>query len=142
MEGNTAMVSIPQVLFVCTHNSARSQIAEGYLNARHGDRYRAFSAGTVRTEVHPLAVEVMREVGIDISTQRSKTLDEFSGQSFDIRVSLCSPAQGICPIFPGAGSTIHKSFPDPSRYDGSPDEMRNAFRKVRDEIIRWIEMEF
>jgi arsenate reductase len=117
-------------------------MAEGYLNARYGDRYSAFSAGTASSAVHPMAIEVMREIGIDIIGQRSKTLGEFFGQSFDIVVTVCDRAQGICPFFPGAGRTIHHSVPDPSRYDGSREDMRKAFRDVRDEIIRWIDREF
>lgn len=136
------MVSTQHVLFICTHNSARSQIAEGYMNARHGNRYSAFSAGTASTAVHPMAIEVMTEIGIDISGQRSKTLGEFIGQSFDVVVTVCDQAQGMCPFFPGAGRTIHNNFPDPSQHEGSSDDIRVGFRNVRDEIIRWIDMEF
>ena len=136
------MESKKQVLFLCTHNSARSQIAEGYLNAKYGNRYAASSAGTLRTGVHHMAIEVMKEIGIDITGQRSKELGEFFGTSFDIVVMVCDRAQGICPFFPGAGQMIHKSFPDPSLYEGSSEDIREGFRNVRDEITRWIDTEF
>lgn len=112
------------------------------MNARLGDRFQAFSAGMVKVRVHPLAIEVMEDLGIDMSGQQSKTLDEFSGESFDIVVTVCDPTQGYCPFFPGATRLIHKSFPDPSHYTGSPEEVREEFRRVRDEIIHWIEREF
>lgn len=112
------------------------------MNARLGDRFEAFSAGTETTRVHPLAIEVMGEIGIDISGQRSKALDEFLGQSFDTVVTVCDSNKGSCPFFPGAGRRIHRSFPDPARANGPGEEMRDEFRRVRDEITRWIEGEF
>jgi arsenate reductase len=114
-------------------------MAEGYLNVRFSDRFEAFSAGMQKTTVHPLAIEVMAEIGIDISGQRSKKLDGFFGQPFDTVVTLCDPAYGACPIFPEAKRTIHKSFPDPSQFIGSMEEMREEFRRVRDKIIRWLD---
>jgi len=131
-----------KVLFICTHNSARSQMAEGYLSARYGDRYEAFSAGTEPTRVHPMAVEVMREIGIDISAHRPKLLDVFQGAGMDIVITVCDSDRGICPFFPGAKEEIHRSFPDPAGLAGSDEEIRAGFRRVRDEITRWIDEYF
>jgi thioredoxin type arsenate reductase len=130
------------VLFICTHNSARSQMAEGYLNARFGDRYEAFSGGTEITEVHPVAVAVMKEIGIDISGQRSKLIDEFYHKPMDIVVFVCDSAKGFCPFFPGIHEEIHFSFPDPSGLTGTDDEILAGFRTIRDAIIAWIETTF
>lgn len=131
-----------QILFICTHNSARSQIAEGYMNAKCGDRFEAFSAGTEATRVHPMAIAVMQEIGIDISGHRSKLIDEFFGKGIGTVVTVCDSAQGACPFFPGAQEVIHQSFPDPSSFKGSDEEVRAGFRTVRDEIIRWIDVTF
>jgi len=115
-----------RVLFLCTHNSARSQMAEGLLRNMAGDRFEVFSAGTEQTCVKRLAIEVMREIGIDISDHTSKTLDAFAGQSFDYVITVCDRANESCPIFPGAVERIHWSFDDPTGLDG--------FRVVRDAI--------
>jgi len=131
-----------KVLFICTHNSARSQMAEGYMNTKYGDRYEAFSAGTEVTRVHPMAIEVMKEIGIDISGHRSKLIDAFFGKGIETVVTVCDSAQKACPFFPGAQEVIHQSFPDPSAFKGSDQEVRAGFRKVRDEIIRWIDGTF
>ena len=131
-----------KVLFLCTHNSARSQIAEGYMNAKYGDRFEAFSAGTEATRVHPVAIAVMKEIGIDISQHRSKFLDEFFGQGIETVVTVCDSAQGICPFFPGAQEVIHQSFPDPSAFTGTDEEVLAGFRRVRDEITSWIDAKF
>ena len=131
-----------KILFICTHNSARSQMAEGYMNAKYGDRFEAFSAGTEVTRVHPMAVLVMQEIGIDISKNRSKLLDEFFGNEIETVVTVCDSAQGVCPFFPGAKEVIHKSFPDPSSFTGADEEVRAGFRNVRDEIGRWIDVTF
>ena len=131
-----------KVLFICTHNAARSQMAEGYMNAKYGDRYEAFSAGTEVTRVHPVAIEVMREIGIDISGHRSKLLDEFFGTGIETVVTVCDSAQGFCPFFPGAKEEIHQSFPDPSAFTGPDPEILAGFRRVRDEIARWIDATF
>jgi arsenate reductase len=131
-----------KVLFICTHNSARSQMAEGYMNAKYGDRFEVFSAGTEKTRVHPMAIDMMRENGIDISGHRSKLLDEFFGKGIETVVTVCDSAQGACPFFPGAKEVIHQSFPDPSAFKGSDEEVRAGFRLVRDEMIRWIDATF
>lgn len=136
------MVVKRRILFICSHNAARSQMAEGYLRAKYGDRYEAFSAGTTATAVHPLAVQVMGEVGIDISGHQSKDLGRFIGQEMDVVVTVCDAAQGICPMFPWAKETVHAGFPDPAAVAGTPEEQVAAFRSVRDEIAGWIDTTF
>jgi arsenate reductase len=140
--GNTITGQKPRVLFICTHNSARSQMAEGYLRARHADLFEVASAGTEVREVHPLAVKVMGEIGIDISGYRSKLIDEFSDTGIDIVVTVCDSASGTCPFFPKAASVIHAGFPDPSSCNGTSDECLEIFRTVRDGIISWIDHAF
>jgi arsenate reductase len=129
------------VLFLCTHNSVRSQMAEGLANALFGDRLQAQSAGTEPAEVHPLAIRAMNEVGIDISGHRSKSLDEFRSVRFDCIVTLCDGAKGSCPFFPGGGVQVHRGFEDPAAVSGSEDERLVAFRRVRDEIRDWLAKE-
>jgi arsenate reductase len=131
-----------KILFICTHNSARSQMAEGYMNAKYGDRFEVFSAGTEVTRVHPMAIVVMKEMGIDISGHRSKLIDEHFGKGIETVVTVCDSAQKACPFFPGAKEVIHQSFPDPSAFKGTDEEVRAGFRSVRDEIIRWIDDTF
>jgi arsenate reductase (thioredoxin) len=131
-----------KVLFICTHNAARSQMAEGYMRATYGDRYEVYSGGTEATRVHPMAIGVMKEIGIDISGHRSKLIDEFFGQGIETVVTVCDSAQKACPFFPGAQEVIHQGFTDPSGFTGSDEEVRAGFRTVRDEIIRWIDMTF
>jgi len=126
-----------KILFICTHNSCRSQIAEGLLNYYCGDRFFAMSAGVEKTRVHPLAVQVMNEIDIDISTQYSKLIDEFQNDKFDIVVTVCDHANETCPFYPGK-KIIHKGFEDPSKVDGSDEEQLVAFRNTRDEIKEWI----
>ena len=123
-----------RVLFLCTHNSARSQIAEGLLRHMGGDRFEVFSAGTEQTRVQPLAIEAMREVGIDITGHRSKTLDELDGESFDYVITVCDRANESCPIFPGTTERIHWSFDDPTAVTGTEEQKLRAFRTVRDAI--------
>lgn len=127
-----------RILFVCTHNSARSQIAEGIVNHVYGDRYEAYSAGTKPTNVNPLATSVMKEIGIDISRHKSKRISEFDGQDFDYVITLCSDAEDICPFVP-AKEHLHKGFDDPSKATGSREDRLAAFRKARDGIMQWIE---
>ena len=123
-----------RVLFLCTHNSARSQMAEGMLGHLAGDRFEPFSAGTEATHVRPEAVEAMREVGVDISGQRSETLDRYLGKPFDYVVTVCDDANEACPVFPEARERLHWSLPDPSAVTGGNGERTEAFRSVRDEI--------
>ena len=105
---------IIKVLFICTHNSSRSQIGEGLLRALYGDRYEAYSAGTNPTRVNPYAIRVMKEIGIDISSQSSKSVDEFLYKKFDYVVTVCNHAKEECPMFPGARKYLHQDFEDPS----------------------------
>ena len=130
-----------RVLFLCTHNSARSQMAEGLLRAYGGPDFAAFSAGTVATEVRTEAIAVMREIGIDIAHQTSKSVDAFLGESFADIITVCDDAAAACPIIPGAGRRRHWSIADPSRAPGSQDERVAAFRSARDDLRRRIELE-
>ena len=114
-----------KVLFICTHNSARSQMAEGLLNALYGDRYEAYSAGTQPTEVNPYAIKVMAEMGIDISKHRSKSVEEFRGKKFDYVVTVCDHAKETCPFFPGGEKYLHQGFKDPSDLRG--EKLGNGF---------------
>jgi arsenate reductase len=126
-----------KVLFLCTHNSARSQIAEGFLNALAGDRYEGYSAGMEATKVNPYVVKVMMELGIDISRHRSKSIEEFRGKNFNYVVTVCDHAKETCPFFPGE-KILHKSFDDPSEFKGSEEEILKKARRVRNEIRDWI----
>lgn len=127
-----------RVLILCTGNSARSQMAEGLLRHDAGDRFQVFSAGTKPSQVRPEAIEVMKELGIDISGQRSKGVEEFAGEQFDYVLTVCDHAKEICPVFPGAGKMLHHSFEDPAAVKGSEEERRRVFRRVRDEIREYL----
>jgi arsenate reductase (thioredoxin) len=129
-----------RILFLCTHNSARSQMAEGLLRALKGDLYEVCSAGISPKAVDPDAIAAMAESGIDISRRRSKSLDEIAAIKFDLAVTVCDSAKEACPFFPGAKEQIHKSFDDPAAYEG--EERLQAFRRVRDEIGEWIKETF
>jgi arsenate reductase len=131
-----------KVLFLCTHNSARSQMAEGLLRALHGDRFEVHSAGTHPTSVHPAAVKVMREIGIDITPHESKGVERFQNTAFDYVVTVCDLAREACPFRPGAGAVMHRSFTDPSSVSGDNDEVLAAFARVRDEIKKWLAEKF
>ena len=124
-----------RVLFLCTHNSARSQMAEGFLRAMAGDRFEIASAGTEATRVHPLAIRAMEEVGISLAGHTSKTLDRFQGQPWDYVVTVCDSANERCPAFHAPTRRIHWSFDDPSRATGAEEERLEVFRKVRDELL-------
>ncbi len=132
-----------RVLFLCTHNSARSQMAEGLLRARGGDRYAVFSAGTHPGRVNPLAVRAMAELGIDLSEAagyRAKSLEEFAHQPpMDLVVTVCDEAAEACPFFPGARRQTHWGFPDPSQATGTEEERLAVFREVRDGLARRID---
>jgi arsenate reductase (thioredoxin) len=123
-----------RLLFLCTHNSARSQMAEGFLRHLAGDRFEVASAGTEARGVNPLAVRAMAEAGVDISGQSSKTLDRFLDDAWDYVVTVCDSANEACPVFPRAATRVHWSFADPSAALGSDDERLAMFRRVRDEI--------
>ena len=130
-----------RVLFLCTHNSARSQMAEGLLSHLGSDRFEAFSAGTEATHVRPLAVRAMQELGIDISGQESKTLDRYLDQPFDKVITVCDQANQACPVLFGARERLHWSFPDPSKATGTEDEQLAVYRQVRDSIRERLERE-
>ncbi|HIJ87447.1 MAG TPA: arsenate reductase ArsC [Desulfuromonadales bacterium] len=127
-----------QILFLCTHNSCRSQMAEALANHFLDDTCQAFSAGTESTRVNPLAAQVLAELGVDTSLLRSKTMDEFSGQRFDHVVTLCGDANEKCPLFFGGVERLHHGFEDPSRLRGSEEDLLPEFRRVRDQIKRWL----
>ena len=131
-----------KVLFLCTHNSARSQMAEGILRSSHGDKYEVYSAGTEPSRVNPYAVRAMAEIGVDISQHISKHVEKYSGKDFDTVVTVCDYAKDECPTLPGAARYLHKGFTDPSRFRGKDEEILAGFRIVRDEIKSWIEKEF
>ena len=144
-----------KVLFLCTHNSARSQMAEGLLRRYYSDRFEAFSAGATPTRVHPLAVKVMAEIGIDIAGQSSKSIEEFRGRDIDLVVTVCKSTPKLsCPFcsfpgvigapaiinetLPGAKKFVEHGFNDPSDLDGDDEKKVEAFRAVRDEMKKWI----
>lgn len=130
-----------RVLFLCTHNSARSQMAEGLLRALGGEQFAAFSAGTEQTRVRPEAIAAMDELQIDIRAQTSKTLDQFLDQPFDEVVTVCDSANESCPFFAQARNRRHWSIPDPSSVTGSDAERLAAFRRARDDVRQRIERE-
>ncbi len=132
----------PRVLFLCTGNSARSQMAEGLLRHMAGDRFEALSAGTSPVGVNPLAMEAMAELGIDISSQRSKNVTEFLGRPIEYAITVCDRAKEACPVFPGTYKFLSWSLEDPAAVTGSHDEKLDAFRRIRDEIRRRVEMQF
>ena len=117
-------------------------MAEGLLRSLYGDRYDVFSAGTEPTRVNPYAMIVMSEIGIDITSHRSKSMEEFFGQSFDYVVTVCDTLKGTCPVFPGNAVNIHKSFDDPAAETGSEDKILASFRMVRNSIKSWLFKEF
>ena len=133
------MAERQRVLFLCVHNSARSQMAEGLLRARAGDRFEAYSAGNEATQVRPLAIRAMAELGIDITGQRSKTTADLGGQRFDYAVTVCEDAKEACPYYANAAHQVHWGFEDPAAATGSEEERLNVFRRVRDEIAASID---
>lgn len=130
-----------RVLFLCTGNSCRSQLAEAIVNARAGDAWAAVSAGTQPTGyVHPLALQVLAEIGIVPAQARSKHADEFRQTSFDLVITVCDDAAENCPVWLGPGRRLHLSFPDPAKAQGSPAEILTAFRQVRDDMTERVLM--
>jgi arsenate reductase len=127
-----------RVLFLCVHNSARSQMAEGLLRSLGGGGYEAHSAGSEATLVRPLAISAMAELGIDISGQRSKTVAEYHGQPFDYAVTVCDESREACPYFGGAKAQLHWRFDDPSAATGTEDEQLAEYRRIRDDIAQHI----
>ena len=127
-----------RVLILCTGNSARSQMAEGLLRHDTGDRFEVASAGTKPGQVRLEAIAAMHEIGIDISSHRSKHVDEFQNQSFDYVLTVCDNAKETCPIYPGQTNRIHENFEDPAAVQGSDEERLAAFRRVRDQIREYL----
>jgi arsenate reductase len=127
-----------RVLILCTGNSARSQMAQGLLRHDAGDRFDVESAGTKPSHVRPEAIAAMREIGIDISGHRSKSVDEFTGRRFDYVLTVCDNAKDSCPIFPSRAVAIHHNFEDPAAFLGPEQERLAAFRRVRDEIREYL----
>ncbi|MBN1833384.1 MAG: arsenate reductase ArsC [Deltaproteobacteria bacterium] len=128
-----------KVLFICTHNSARSQIAEGLMNTFFGDDYIAWSAGIEPTQVNPYAIKVMEEVGIDVTGHHSKGMESFLDQDFDYVITVCDHANEACPYFPGGKERIHKGFEDPTLIEGPEEAKLSGFRRARDKIKAWLE---
>jgi len=123
-----------KVLFLCTENACRSQMAESLVNHDLAGRVQAFSAGVRPSRVNPRAVQVMAELGIDISHHRSKSVDDLAGERFDLVITVCDQAAEQCPMFPGGTEIMHVSFPDPARATGTEEEIMGAFRRVRDDL--------
>lgn len=128
-----------RILILCTGNSARSQMAEGLLRHDAGDRFEVFSAGTKPSQVRPEAIAAMKELGIDISGHRSKSVDEFNGEQFDYVLTVCDNAKESCPIFSGQSVAVHHNFEDPAVLQGSDEERLALFRRVRDEIRKYLQ---
>ncbi len=131
-----------KILFICTHNSVRSQMAEGIVNSMFGDSFEAFSAGISPSSVNPYAISAMKDIGINIENNRSKSVNEFNDLNFDYAVTVCDSARESCPVFTGAKKIIHKGFNDPSSKTGNSEEILEEFKSVRDQIKTWIEEEF
>ncbi len=131
-----------KVLFLCNHNSARSQMAEGLLKSLYKEHYDAYSAGSNPSSVNPCAVKVMGEMGVDISGNRSKSIREFDGLEFDYVVTVCGGEGETCPFFQGGKIYLHESFEDPVAVGGNLHEKIDAFRRIRDEIKDWINKTF
>jgi len=130
-----------RVLFLCTGNSCRSHMAEGFLRALDEDNYEVFSAGAKPAGfVHPLAITAMHEVGVDIYPHESKSLNMFSGRQFDYVITVCDSARGACPAFPGATKQLHWGFDDPAHAEGSEEQKMTVFRRVREEIKHRVQL--
>ena len=134
-------MSTPSILFLCTGNSCRSQMAEGWAKQLLGDRAAVYSAGVATHGLNPHAVAVMAEAGVDISTQRSQHIDEFAADELDLVVTVCGHAHESCPVFPGATRVVHQGFDDPpalAKHETDPERILAPYRRVRDEIRDWI----
>lgn len=123
-----------KVLFLCSENSCRSQMAEGLVNHYLAGKVKAFSAGIKPSTVNPRAIQAMREMGIDIAHHRSKAVEDLSGEEFDLVITVCDQARQQCPIFPGPTQVMHLSYPDPAQASGSEEEIMAVFRQVRDAL--------
>lgn len=129
-----------RVLFLCTHNSARSQMAEGLLRTSGGDTVEVFSAGSEPTSIHPLAIKVMARIGVDLHEHRVKHFDEFLGQNFDYIITVCDRVREVCPVFPGDPQQIHWSFPDPAALEGDLQTQEKGFRETAQQLKARIEL--
>lgn len=129
-----------RVIFICKNNSGRSQLAEALLKNSYGEHYEVYSAGSEPLEINPLTIKVLSEIGIDISQNKSKSLNKFQGHEFDYVVSLCE--DGTCPVFIGGKNHIHKGFSDPQEFLGDEEFILDSFRNLRDEIQIWVKNEF
>ena len=127
-----------RILFLCTGNSARSQLAVALMRHLRGDEFEVYSAGTDPKGVHPLTIEVLREIGIDASAQQSKHIDDLPVKDFDYIITLCGSAAQNCPVFCGKGIKMHHGFDDPAAVTGSEPDIFDSFRKVRDQIKKFI----
>jgi arsenate reductase (thioredoxin) len=132
------MAEKTSVLFVCTHNAGRSQMAEALLRMLYGDRYDVYSAGTHPGVVNPYAVRALAELGYDLAGHRSKHIEEFLEREIDVVVTVCDSARENCPWFPGGKERIHHSFPDPAALGGSDDEIMAGVREIRDRMREWL----
>ncbi len=130
---------MPKVLFLCTGNSARSQMAEGLMRSLGLGLWEVKSGGVIPSYVHPMAIQVMEEIGVDISKQTSKSMDQFLNEEFDYIITLCDHAATFCPTFPGQGKRLHWSLEDPAAVVGTIEQRLTVFRKIRDQIKRKIE---
>lgn len=128
-----------RILIICTHNAGRSQMAEGYINTRYGDRWEAYSAGSEPSSLNPYAVRAMKEIEVDISCHQPKNISSFTGEEMDILITVC---EGNCPFFPWAKEVIHQGFPDPSLLSGTDDEIMSGTRRIRDLMTAWIDERF
>jgi arsenate reductase (thioredoxin) len=128
-----------RVLFICTGNRARSQMAEGLLRRLAGDRFDVYSAGTMPSGISELTIEVMREIGVDVSGQRSKSVDEYAGQSFHNVITVCDSARQVCPTFPGNGDRLHWDIEDPSDTEARGVPLTAAFRLAREQLRKRVE---
>ena len=131
-----------RILFLCTHNSGRSQLAEALLRQLHGEKYEVYSAGIIPTKVDPYVIKALTEQGIDVSKLHSKHVNEYFNMSFDCVITLCDNVKETCPFIPGAKNYLHKGFEDPSKFTGTEDEMIEKVRKLRNEIQAWLKKMF
>ena len=129
-----------RVLFLCTGNSCRSQMAEGFLGHLAGNQFEIFSAGTHPSRVNPRAITAMAELGVDISNHKSQSIDEFLDQNFDYVITVCDSARETCPVFPNSNQSLHWSFEDPAEATGTEEQVMQVFRKVRGQIREKIQM--
>ncbi len=141
-EPKTKNMEKQKVLFICTHNSSRSQMAEGLLRAYYGDRYDVYSAGTQPSGVNRFAIEAMEDLGIDLSGHRSDHIDAYTETPMDYVVTVCDSARERCPYLPARQQNIHHRFEDPSAVEGTDAEKRAAFRRIRNEIHAWLDDTF